>query len=214
MKEWSWCGCTLSESDTCRCSYWWTRVPGNVGQVWHCQRPSCELVVNSVRHWLSVEPFHSCSPMTFLVLIYMNSLHPTYYTRSSKGFLRITWSSGSRTTWKLYIPPFGLMQSWMTLIGGMPPLQFQFGLSDVWYSRIATIAPFAGLHCFPEGRHFKQWTRNDSKALMKVCLHFIDVMAHGWCDYIGLPTCHWGTCSNWNHMDISCLAGVHIPVPL
>jgi len=71
------------------------------------------------------------------------------------------------------------MQSWMTLIGGMPPLQFQFGLSDVWYSRIATIAPFAGLHCFPEGRHFKQWTRNDSKALMKVCLHFIDVMAHG-----------------------------------
>jgi hypothetical protein len=33
-----------------------------------------------------------------------------------------------------------------------------------------TLAPvFAGLQQFPEGRGFKQWTGDDSKALMKVC---------------------------------------------
>ncbi|KAI6013718.1 hypothetical protein BKA83DRAFT_4466131 [Pisolithus microcarpus] len=34
--------------------------------------------------------------------------------------------------------------------------------------RIAAVVPFMGLRHFPEGRHFKQWTGNDSKALMKV----------------------------------------------
>ncbi|KDQ62230.1 hypothetical protein JAAARDRAFT_189576 [Jaapia argillacea MUCL 33604] len=32
---------------------------------------------------------------------------------------------------------------------------------------IAAAPPFPGLHRFPEGRRFKQWTGNDSKALMK-----------------------------------------------
>ncbi|EIW80446.1 hypothetical protein CONPUDRAFT_57092 [Coniophora puteana RWD-64-598 SS2] len=36
--------------------------------------------------------------------------------------------------------------------------------------RIAVSAPFAGLRRFPQGRGFKQWTGDDSKALMKV--HF------------------------------------------
>src|SRR5882724_2245141 len=35
-------------------------------------------------------------------------------------------------------------------------------------SSIAAAAPFAGLRRFPEGRRFKQWTGDDSKALMKV----------------------------------------------
>ncbi|EMD31400.1 hypothetical protein CERSUDRAFT_60074, partial [Gelatoporia subvermispora B] len=34
--------------------------------------------------------------------------------------------------------------------------------------RIAAAPPFAGLRRFPEGRGFKQWTGDDSKALMKV----------------------------------------------
>ncbi|KAJ7312726.1 hypothetical protein DFH08DRAFT_791300 [Mycena albidolilacea] len=34
--------------------------------------------------------------------------------------------------------------------------------------RIAAIPPFSGLRQFPEGRGFKQWTGDDSKALMKV----------------------------------------------
>ncbi|OAX33018.1 hypothetical protein K503DRAFT_794615 [Rhizopogon vinicolor AM-OR11-026] len=35
--------------------------------------------------------------------------------------------------------------------------------------RIAIVAPFSGLRCFPEGRGFKQWTGDNSKALMKFC---------------------------------------------
>ena len=34
--------------------------------------------------------------------------------------------------------------------------------------RIAIVPPFSGLRRFPEGRNFKQWTGDDSKALMKV----------------------------------------------
>ena len=33
---------------------------------------------------------------------------------------------------------------------------------------IAAVPPFAGLRRFPQGRGFKQWTGDDSKALMKV----------------------------------------------
>ncbi|KAG1807397.1 hypothetical protein EV424DRAFT_1647048 [Suillus variegatus] len=36
--------------------------------------------------------------------------------------------------------------------------------------RIAAVASFSGLRRFPEGRGFKQWTGDDSKALMKVYL--------------------------------------------
>ncbi|KAH9941016.1 hypothetical protein B0H21DRAFT_870312 [Amylocystis lapponica] len=36
--------------------------------------------------------------------------------------------------------------------------------------RIAAVSGFPGLRRFPEGRNFKQWTGNDSKALMKVYL--------------------------------------------
>ena len=36
--------------------------------------------------------------------------------------------------------------------------------------RIAACPPFPGLRRFPEGRGFKQWTGDDSKALMKVFL--------------------------------------------
>jgi hypothetical protein len=35
--------------------------------------------------------------------------------------------------------------------------------------RIAAVPSFTGLRRFPEGRGFKQWTGDDSKALMKVC---------------------------------------------
>ncbi|KAG2053883.1 hypothetical protein BDR06DRAFT_1051613 [Suillus hirtellus] len=39
---------------------------------------------------------------------------------------------------------------------------------------IAAVPPFPGLHRFPQGRHFKQWTGDDSKALMKVYLPAIE----------------------------------------
>ncbi|KAG1869944.1 hypothetical protein F4604DRAFT_1584059, partial [Suillus subluteus] len=40
--------------------------------------------------------------------------------------------------------------------------------------RIAAVASFSGLRRFPEGRGFKQWTGDDSKALMKVYLPAIE----------------------------------------
>ncbi|KAJ7026458.1 hypothetical protein C8F04DRAFT_1296863 [Mycena alexandri] len=39
---------------------------------------------------------------------------------------------------------------------------------------IAAVPPFRGLHRFPQGRGFKQWTGDDSKALMKVYLPAIE----------------------------------------
>ena len=43
-----------------------------------------------------------------------------------------------------------------------------YGTDD--YRRIACVPAFAGLRRFPEGRGFKQWTGDDSRALMKVCV--------------------------------------------
>ncbi|KAG2116424.1 uncharacterized protein F5147DRAFT_743077 [Suillus discolor] len=40
--------------------------------------------------------------------------------------------------------------------------------------RIAVVAPFTGLQRFPDSRSFKQWTGNDSKALMKVFIPAIE----------------------------------------
>ncbi|KAN0086206.1 hypothetical protein V8E55_007340 [Tylopilus felleus] len=40
--------------------------------------------------------------------------------------------------------------------------------------QIAAVASFTSLCHFPQGRHFKQWTGNDSKALMKVYLAAIE----------------------------------------
>ena len=39
--------------------------------------------------------------------------------------------------------------------------------------RIAAVPLFPGLRRFPQGRGFKQWTGDDSKALMKVCTPFL-----------------------------------------
>ncbi|KAL4071622.1 hypothetical protein V8B97DRAFT_2023768 [Scleroderma yunnanense] len=36
--------------------------------------------------------------------------------------------------------------------------------------QIAAVAPFTGLQHFPQGQHFKQWTSDDSKGLMKVTI--------------------------------------------
>ncbi|KAI6141325.1 hypothetical protein BKA82DRAFT_28768 [Pisolithus tinctorius] len=40
--------------------------------------------------------------------------------------------------------------------------------------QIAAVAPYTGLRRFPQGRHFKQWTGNDSKGLMKVYIAAIE----------------------------------------
>ncbi|KZP02250.1 hypothetical protein FIBSPDRAFT_703416, partial [Athelia psychrophila] len=46
-------------------------------------------------------------------------------------------------------------------------------LSEIDY-RISLAAPFSGVRRFPKGRGFKQWTGDDSKALMRVYLAAVD----------------------------------------
>ncbi|KAI6141331.1 hypothetical protein BKA82DRAFT_4018909 [Pisolithus tinctorius] len=40
--------------------------------------------------------------------------------------------------------------------------------------QIAAVAPYTGLRHFPQGQHFKQWTGDDSKSLMKVYIAAIE----------------------------------------
>lgn len=47
---------------------------------------------------------------------------------------------------------------------------YVFGTVLIYVVRIAAAPPFSGLRRFPQGRGFKQWTGDDSKALMKVLL--------------------------------------------
>jgi hypothetical protein len=53
----------------------------------------------------------------------------------------------------------------------------QYGLFTNIYFSIAAVPPFSNLRRFPEGRGFKQWTGDDSKALMKVSFQFSNI----WC---------------------------------
>ncbi|KAN0080179.1 hypothetical protein V8E55_009745 [Tylopilus felleus] len=52
--------------------------------------------------------------------------------------------------------------------------KFICGRDGSVFYRIAGVASFTSLQCFPQGRNFKHWTGNDSKALMKVYLPAID----------------------------------------
>ena len=47
--------------------------------------------------------------------------------------------------------------------------QFSYQLIIMLVNRIAAAPLFPNLRRFPQGRRFKQWTGDDSKALMKVC---------------------------------------------
>ncbi|KIK79838.1 hypothetical protein PAXRUDRAFT_16111 [Paxillus rubicundulus Ve08.2h10] len=53
-------------------------------------------------------------------------------------------------------------------------LRHLYDIYELFANRIAAVAPCAGLQCFPQGRGFKQWTGDDSKALMKVYLPAIE----------------------------------------
>ena len=56
----------------------------------------------------------------------------------------------------------------MTLIEGLGSYLFLKQVLTESIFRITAVPPFPNLRCFPHGRHFKQWTGDDSKALMKV----------------------------------------------
>jgi hypothetical protein len=58
------------------------------------------------------------------------------------------------------------------------------------YYSIASAPPFSNLRRFPEGRGFKQWTGNDSKALMKVGYNYSLYLIQINNQMTGIPSCH------------------------
>ena len=64
-----------------------------------------------------------------------------------------------------------LLQTWTA---GKPPLLQMPSLpsSSCDIVRIAIVPPFSALRRFEQGRNFKQWTSEDTKALMKVRVRF------------------------------------------
>ena len=80
----------------------------------------------------------------------------------------------------------------MILIAGKSSLP----LPTCWHKthRIVLAPAFAGIHCFPEGRGFKQRMGDDPKALMKV--NHIYYYYNLWFLYCSTDVfiCHWGSC--------------------
>ena len=75
---------------------------------------------------------------------------------------------------------------------------------------IALALSFAGLQRFPEGRNFRQWTGDDSKALMKVCNCFNSYITYADVANLcaGLSTSNWRPCTRWYGAGNACLSGV------
>lgn len=102
----------------------------------------------------------------------MKCSHLSSFTRSlrghsrlilSNGFMIVLWSWRAQSMWT---------RSWMTSTKGTScsvKSSIILVLIKASHDRIAIMPPFPGLHCFPQGQCFKQWTGDNSKALMKVC---------------------------------------------
>jgi hypothetical protein len=70
-------------------------------------------------------------------------------------------------------------------------LHVQYGLLANIYFSIAAVPLFSNLRRFPEGRGFKQWTGDDSKALMKASFQFSDIRCYLTNNmYVGLSACY------------------------
>ena len=112
---------------------------------------------------------HSRLQMIFHVRIYTNWSRRIYSISSSKEPLKITSSHGCANTLLIHMDRHGQTKFLMILINGMTnPNVLNPVLIIVCVVRIAAAPPFSGLRRFPQGRGFKQWTGDDSKALMKV----------------------------------------------
>lgn len=107
--------------------------------------------------------------MTFLVPTSIVLFPPTSFISSLRAPSRTTWSPGSRNTYYRSITVHRQIRFLMISTAGMPPFFKKNVLcNDMFYHRIAAAPPFSELRRFPQGRGFKQWTGDDSKALMKV----------------------------------------------
>ena len=77
--------------------------------------------------------------------------------------------------------------------------------------RIAAAPPFPGLRRFPEGCRFKQWTGDDSKALMKVDYVTYQRGFRPKCSFQGFSSCDCWLCSRPNGPCIEFLYGILLP---
>ena len=91
----------------------------------------------------------------------------TFFINLSRAHSKITWLTGWKSIFFIHIQRALQKKYWIILIKGVFPDLYYHTLTS-FNSRIAAVAPFAGLRRFPQGRHFKQWTGDDSKGLMKV----------------------------------------------
>lgn len=130
-----------------------------------------------VRHItkLTHEPGQICPCSRLLLnsraLTFTSCCRSTCSIKSSREHSKTISLPGSRTIYALYITKQRLLQYWQISIGGTfgflcPLLLFTYTLTN---RSIAAAPSFPGLRRFNQGRGFKQWTGDDSKALMKVC---------------------------------------------
>ena len=98
----------------------------------------------------------------------------------------------------------------MILTAGMPIFFFNMFLcnDDMFWHRIAAAPPFSELRRFPQGRGFKQWTGDDSKALMKVCEYIFQVGKIATYQRLGISSCYRKLHTPWGLAYISCFSGV------
>jgi len=127
----------------------------------------------------------SLSQTTFHELTFVNSLPPTSCIKSLKVPSRTISSIGLSNISCLLMGNVRRSALWMTLTTGMYYIHYYSQLSQLKLykstpslipsHRIAAVASFSGLRRFPQGRGFKQWTGDDSKALMKVSDFFFKI---------------------------------------
>ena len=88
--------------------------------------------------------------------------------------------------------------------------QVQYKVKNFWctylINRIGIVPPFSGLWWFPEGHNFKQWTRDDSKALMKVSQRLAQLEWE--LMFLGVSACYTGLCTGWYYMCTWCISRV------
>jgi len=98
-------------------------------------------------------------------------------------------------------------RSWTILIGGKLVMFMRPRKVTYCFGSIANAPPFLGLQHFPDGHGFKQWTGNDSKALMKVhselSLRFLQISM-----CLGIPASNSRPCTIATDPHLSCILGI------
>ena len=128
------------------------------------------VVRTSISFWLLSNSFYILShlPTIFHTLTSMKVCRRTCCIKLSRAHSRSTWLLGYATILWCHTVSFVPMTSSMTLIGGWYTFKVNNVDTNMIPRLIAMTPPFPGLWRFKHGWWFKQWTGDDSKALMKV----------------------------------------------